>query len=188
MGPKLRTKFHLRKEIDLRVFGPDDVEAVFGVIDRNREHLQEFMQWMTPDYSRESARQFIERAISARQDEKELTYGIFREDRFIGSIGFVSFEWKARKTELGYWIDKAEEGKGIISAACKLLLEYAFGELGLNRVEIRCSALNHRSAAVPEWLGFVKEGVLRQAELRNGRLHDFNIYGLLANEWRARNL
>ena len=41
-----------------------------------------------------------------------------------------------------------------------------------------------RSAAVAERLGFTKEGVLRQSEMRNGRLHDFSIYGLLAAEWQ----
>ena len=188
MGPELRSEFHVRDDIILRTFRRSDAEAVFEAVDRNRGHLQPFMHWMTPDYSPESAREFIENSIATVQEKKGQGFGIFREKRFIGSIGFVHFDWKARKTEIGYWIDKAEEGKGIISAVCKLLLEYAFGELGLNRVEIRCSSLNLRSAAIPQRFGFRKEGVLRQAEFRNGRLHDFNLYGLLADEWRARNL
>jgi ribosomal-protein-serine acetyltransferase len=83
-------------------------------------------------------------------------------------------------------MDRAEEGKGIISAACRVLIGYAFDELHLNRAEIRCATSNLRSAAIPERLGFRKEGVLRQSEFRDGQLHDFSIYGLLAEEWPNR--
>ena len=84
----------------------------------------------------------------------------------------------------GYWLDRGEVGKGVVTRACRTLIKYAFEELGMNRIEIQCSAENRRSAAVPERLGFTKEGVLRQAELRNGKLHDFSIYGLLAEDQR----
>ena len=65
-----------------------------------------------------------------------------------------------------------------------MLVDHAFHEMGLNRIEIRCAADNYRSSAIPERLGFNKEGVLRQSEFRDGRLHDFNIFGLLAAEWK----
>jgi len=64
------------------------------------------------------------------------------------------------------------------------MIDYAFGEMEMNRVEIRCSAQNTRSAAIPERLGFTKEGLLRQAEVINGRPHDFLIFGLLAEDER----
>ncbi len=54
----------------------------------------------------------------------------------------------------------------------------------MNRVEIRCSTENSRSAAVPERLGFKLEGTLRQAEVLHGRAHDFLIFGLLAEDAR----
>ena len=50
----------------------------------------------------------------------------------------------------------------------------------------RYAAANLRSAAIPERLGFRKEGVLRQSEFRDGKLHNFIIYGQLAEEWRKR--
>lgn len=139
---------------------------------------------MTPDYSIESSRSFITESIAARRERRNLGFGIFRGAELAGSIGFVDFDWTTRKTELGYWIDKREEGRGIITAACKILVEYAFDDLSMNRIEIRCAAENIRSAAVPERLGFRLEGALRQVEYRNGKLHDFNIYGLLADDPR----
>jgi ribosomal-protein-serine acetyltransferase len=184
MDKELRTQFRLDDEIVLRAWREDDIEIALNVVLRNRDHLQPFMHWMTPDYSMESSRKFLSDAIANRREKKNLGFGIFRRDELIGSIGFVEFDWKSRRTEIGYWIDKAEEGKGIVSRACRLLINYAFEDLDMNRIEIRCSAENTRSAAVPERLGFTKEGILRQAEFRNGKLHDFNIYALLAEDPR----
>lgn len=140
------------------------------------------MRWMTPDYSADSAKKFITEGIINRLQRKNLGLAIFRNDTLIGSIGFAHFDWDARKTEIGYWIDRDEEGKGVITRACRTLIEYAFHHLNMRRVEIRCAQDNIRSAVVPERLGFMKEGTLRKAEMIHGKLHDFNIYGLLADD------
>jgi ribosomal-protein-serine acetyltransferase len=182
MDIKLRSEFRLDDEITLRAWQESDIEQGFDLVMRNRDHLQQFMHWMSPDYSIESSRKFMTEGIARQKDGKELGLGIFRGDELLGSIGMFGFDWKAQKVEMGYWISKDEEGKGIITRAAKLLIDYAFDELNMNRIEIRCSAENVRSAAVPERLGFKKEGYLRQAEFRNGHLHDFLIFGLLRED------
>jgi ribosomal-protein-serine acetyltransferase len=176
--------FRLHDQIKLREFEPEDADAVFQTVTRNYEHLKPFMHWITPDYSGRSAAEFIEQAQIAREERCSMGFGIFDGDEFIGSIGFVNFDWAARTTEMGYWISTTHEGKGIVSAACQRLIQFAVDDLEMNRVEIRCSTENLRSAAIPERLGFTREGVLRQAFLRDGKLHDFAIYGLLAAEWK----
>ena len=188
MGPELKTEFHVSNDIRLRAFREDDADQVFYSVIHNLEHLKPFMHWATPEYSVESAKEFIENSLNSAETRKSLSLGIFDRGEFIGSVGFVKFDWTVRKTEIGYWIDKEEEGKGIVSAACRVLIEYAFDELGMNRVEVRCSSKNERSAAIPERFGFKMEGVLRQSEFRDGRLHDFFIFGLLADEWRSNRL
>ena len=184
MDQELRSEFELNDGVRLRTFSEDDAEDVLRVVLDNRDHLKVFMRWMSDDYSIATAHEFIARAESMRAKKENTGFGIFRGETIIGSIGFVYFDWTARKTEIGYWIAKDEEGKGIISAAAKRLIEYAFEELGMNRIEIRCSRENVRSEAVPLRLGFVKEGEFRQAELIHGKLHDFNIYALLAEDPR----
>ena len=181
----MKSSFRVTDEIVLRAFTLNDAEQVFAIVMKNSDHLRPFMHWMVPDYSLRSAKEFISQSIAGLADRKSLALGIFRRNDFIGSIGFVNFDWNSKKTEIGYWISEDEEGKGIVTEACRLLIDHAFHELGMNRIEIRCSAENVRSAAIPERLGFVREGVLRQAEFRDGRLHDFNLYGLLASEWKG---
>jgi ribosomal-protein-serine acetyltransferase len=176
--------FRLDDRIVVREFKPGDADAVFETVMRNYDHLKPFMHWITPDYSRQSAVEFIRQALIDREERRSMGFGIFDSGEFIGSIGFVNFDWAAKTTEMGYWISAAHEGRGIVSAACKRLIQFAIDDLEINRIEIRCSTENQRSAAIPERFGFTREGVLRQAFLRDGKLHDFAIYGLLAAEWR----
>ena len=177
--------FELDDGIVLKPVTETDVEDIFSLVRRNEAHLVEFMHWMVPDYSIDMSREFVERSVSAAKAGESAGFRIYLDNVCIGSIGFVHFDTKSGKTEIGYWIDKAEEGKGIVTAATKRLIDFAFTELGLNRVEIRCAAENKRSAAIPKRLGFKMEGRLREAECRNGRLHDFLIFGLLRSEWAA---
>ncbi len=178
------TVFQIDDQICLRPFRMEDADLVLKTVRENFEHLRSYMHWMVPDYSLRSAQEFIAASMAAANEKKSLGFGIFKEEHLLGSIGFVKFNWNAKSAEIGYWIAKSEEGKGLISKACETLINYAFRELGINRIEIRCSSENTRSAAVARRLGFRKEGVLRQSEWRNGRLHDFDIYGLLASEWQ----
>ncbi len=184
MDKELRTEFELDGFV-MRSWREGDVASALEIVLANRKHLQTYMQWMTPNYSIEDSRKFIIQAIKDRLDKKTLGLALVRDERIIGSTGFNRLDWNARVCEIGYWIDHRDEGKGIVTKACQAMIEYAFDELGMNRVEIRCSAENSRSAAVPERLGFKHEGVLRQAEMLNGRQHDFFIFGLLADDPRV---
>ncbi len=177
-------KFRIDDELVIREFTEADAACVFAAVKDNYEHLKRFMIWSKPDYSLVDAQEFLAKSIEDAKKENSLGFGIFRVENLIGAIGFARFDCSAGTTEIGYWIDRREEGKGIILRASQLLIEYAFTELKLNRVEIRCSSENLRSAAIPERLGFIKEGVLRQSQFIKGKLHDFLVYGLLRSEWR----
>ena len=184
MDVELKTEFRLNHEIELRAWRESDLEVVFAAVSKNSEHLQTFMRWMKPDYSIDDARTFLTEADIARKERTNLGLGIFRREELIGSIGLSRFDWTAQRAEIGYWIDKDFEGKGIVTLASQRLIDYAFNELKLNRVEIRCSAENRRSAIIPLKLGFQKEGTFRQSEFLHGRFHDFYTFGLLADDPR----
>ncbi len=70
-----------------------------------------------------------------------------------------------------------------MTRACKAIIDHTFKDLGLHRVEIRCAAENFKSQAIPERLGFAREGVIRQAEWLYDHFEDHVVYGLLAPEW-----
>jgi ribosomal-protein-serine acetyltransferase len=176
--------FQVGDDVELRHWTGSEAEVVFESVKRNYDHLRPFMEWVKPDHSLFDYEKFIDREIRGTDENERLGFGIFCGNRLIGTIGLMNFDWDARVTEIGYWIDAAEEGKGIVSKACEILIDFVFGELAINRIQIRCAAPNLRSWAIPERFGFTKEGLQRQHVFRDGKLMDLVTYGLLASEWR----
>ena len=110
--------------------------------------------------------------------------GIFERDMLVGFAGLFHVDPGQGSGELGYWLDQAAEGRGLVTRACRALIRYGFAELGLHRLELRCGATNGRSQAVAERLAFRLEGRLREADRVGDRWDDFLVYGLLASEWQ----
>lgn len=176
-------KLEIGDGIYLREPRTDDVDAVLDIVTRNYEHLRTFMEWAKPDYGEADARDWLERAVG---NPDSMNFLICRGGDMIGTIGFGGFDNDAKVTEIGYWMDAAEEGKGIMSRACSCLVDYGFKELGMNRIQIRCASANTRSATIPKKLGFKLEGIQRQHIMRDGKIYDFLIFGLLRREWEQR--
>ena len=171
--------------IEMRQFEPGDAETVFAVVDRNREHLRQWLPWVDGSHSPEDVRQFIVRVQAQFEADQGPNAGIWVDGVFAGNVGCHPIDWANRSCSLGYWIDAAQQGKGAITRCCAAMLDYLFEELGLHRVEIRCGTGNTRSCAIPERLGFTREGLLREAEWVNDRWLDLLVWGMLEVEWRA---
>ncbi|MFP3338955.1 GNAT family protein, partial [Micrococcus sp. SIMBA_131] len=88
------------------------------------------------------------------------------------------------KASIGYWLAENFQGNGIMTAAVKGIIDQAFHEYGLNRVEIQCGIENKKSRAIPERIGFKQEGVVRDAEYLYGHFHDTILYSRLSREWK----
>jgi len=172
-------------DIELRSFAETDAVEIFEVVRKNYEHLRPFLHWVTKDYSLETARDFIGQTRKAVAENTSRTFGIFNGGKIVGVIGLVNFNWESSRTEIGYWIDKSYQGKGIITESCRALINYAFRELKINRIEIRCATENTRSRAIPQKLNFKLDGILRQSEWRHTRFFDMEIYSLLAEEYNG---
>ena len=83
-----------------------------------------------------------------------------------------------KKVEIGYWIKESVQGNGIINRVCKKLIEIAFTDLSMNKIEISVASDNLASKAVCERLEMKLEGIISNAENLNGRIVDHAIYGL----------
>lgn len=175
----------LDAETSLRILEVRHAEAIFAAVEANRGHLRAWMPWVDGTRTPEDTRAFVRSTLEQFAGSRGIQLGIWHEGALAGVIGTHAIDWGNRKTSLGYWLGAGYQGKGIMTRACKALVDHCFGEYGLNRMEIRCATENKRSQAIPERLGFTREGVSEQAEWLYDHYVDHVIYGMLASRWRA---
>jgi ribosomal-protein-serine acetyltransferase len=172
--------------IEIRHFEIGDAEAAFAVVERNRAHLREWLPWVDGSRSPEDVRAFIRHALVQTEEGRGPQAAIWIEGAIAGSVGCHPIDWANRSCSIGYWLDAGKQGQGVVTRCCAAMLDYLFGERALHRVEIRCGTGNARSCAIPERLGFEREGIAREAEWVNGRWVDLVVWAMLGRNWRAR--
>jgi ribosomal-protein-serine acetyltransferase len=172
--------------IEIRLFELKDAEPVFDTVERNRAYLREWLPWVDFTASPDDLRRFIARVREQFSTGRGPQCGIWIDGAFAGSIGCHPIDWPNRNCSVGYWIEERYRGRGIVTRCCESMLDYLFDELGLHRVTIHCGVENARSCAIPERLGFSREGVTRDGEWVNDRWLDLMAWGMLEHDWRAR--
>jgi ribosomal-protein-serine acetyltransferase len=174
----------LTEDTQLRLLEERHAQELTALTDQNREHLRAWLPWVDANRTLEDRKNFIRSALKQFAQNKGLVAGIWYEGRLAGVIGYNALDWENRTVEVGYWLGEEHQGKGLVSAACRALVDHAFGELGLNRVVISCATENKKSCAIPERLGFRREGVQRQAEWLYDHFVDHVVYAIVASEWQ----
>jgi ribosomal-protein-serine acetyltransferase len=169
--------------LELRLLEECDAEAIFAVIDENRGHLREWLPWLNDAKSVEDTRNFIRSVLDQWARNDGFSAGIWYHGQPVGAIGYHSIDWLNCSTSIGYWLSASHQGRGLMTKACRAMVEHAFSQLGLNRVEIRCATGNQKSRAIPERLGFTHEGISRQAEWLYDHFVDLAVYSMLADDW-----
>jgi len=170
--------------LELRLLAEHDAATIYQLVDSNRAYLREWLPWVDYTRSIRDERAFITNTRTQYQNNISFSYAIWYQEQIVGTIGYNQFDWANRKVDIGYWLGAQYQGKGVMTRSCRALIEYAFDDLKLNKVEIRCATSNTRSCAIPQRLGFTHEGTMREAEWLYDHFVDLRLYGLLAREWR----
>jgi ribosomal-protein-serine acetyltransferase len=162
-------------------------DAYHELLAANHERLAR-RGWAAEPPTPEGTRSFLEGSGRAWLEGAELPVAIAIPAKegwqLVGTAG-LRINRYTQAGDAWYWIDAAFEGRGLVSRAMTILLDQAFGPLGLARVTVHTEAANQRSRAVAARLGFTEEGLHRQAIAIRGQRRDEVVYGLLADEWRA---
>jgi ribosomal-protein-serine acetyltransferase len=175
LSPKL-------EKLGLRILETEDAPELHALVEANRGHLSRWVPWAAAQ-ELSGTEKFIAEAQDQIARGDGFQVGIAPGGPIVGVVGFHSVSWTNRSTTVGYWLAEDHQGRGIMTTAVRALVDHAFGEWDLHRIEIQCAPDNHRSRAIPERLGFREEATLRDTELVGGRFLDSVVYGLLENEW-----
>jgi ribosomal-protein-serine acetyltransferase len=168
----------------LRRLRPDEAPTIFAAVEANRGRLDPWMPWSGLTRTVDDQQAWLDRVLS---DEGNFDgTGLFVDGAYAGGVG-MTIDPFGVTGEIGYWISREFEGRGLVTRAVKAFIDMGFEELGLHRIFIRAGVDNVRSRAIPERLGFTNEGVLRgEGKGSDGSgFHDLVAYGLLEEEWRA---
>jgi ribosomal-protein-serine acetyltransferase len=168
----------------LRLLEECDADEIFAVIDANREHLGPWMPWVEREHKPADLLSFIRATRKQIADNDGLQTAIVDPDgRIVGMVGFHSVDWLNRKSSIGYWLARDEQGRGTMTEGVRAYVDQAFTTWKLNRITIQAAVENVRSRAIPERLGFREEGILREVERIGDRMLDDVVYSMLAADW-----
>lgn len=106
------------------------------------------------------------------------------EGNLLGTIGYGPWDTRDRNCAITLYIgESAKRGRGYGTEACRLLVDYLFSDLGLQKAWLQVISTNARAIACYRKVGFVQEGLLRRHRFAKGQFHDYVFMALLASEF-----
>jgi len=161
----------------------ETAEFIFASIDKCREIFLPWLGWVKYTKEPKDTLSFLQTVDSDWNENKQFVYAIFWDNIFIGVISILNIAWQHKRAEIGYWLDTDYTGKGLMSEAVSLIEKELFAN-DFNRLVIHTDVLNVKSANIPQRLGYVHEGILRQEVYSepNNRYRDINVFSKLKAE------
>ncbi|PFS74267.1 GNAT family N-acetyltransferase [Bacillus cereus] len=168
----------------LRLMHVNDVESLFIIVEGNKEIWKYLIAKMD---SYQDMEQYVQVAIKGFEGETDLPFVVVdqKTNEIVGSTRLYSISSDNKTVELGQTWYHPSVHRTSINTECKyMLLQYAFEELHMLRVQIKTDLQNEKAQRAIERLGAVKEGVLRnERQLPNGYVRDAVVYSIIASEW-----
>jgi ribosomal-protein-serine acetyltransferase len=164
-----------------------DAPELWDVVESSRSWLQPWLPWVPFQKTLESSLRFCE-ASAADWDQGRAVRFVMRErlgGRLLGVVGLEACVEMHRSSDLGYWLRREAAGRGLMTEAASLCVDFGFRTMGVHRQRVAAATSNHRSLRVIARLGFRFEGIARHAEWCDGRWLDHAVFSMLDFEWRA---
>ncbi|MBU8917793.1 GNAT family N-acetyltransferase [Bacillus sp. FJAT-29953] len=170
------------KNIYIRPFTEDDAASLLKLQKENRHFFEKFSYERTDNfYTLEAQQNRIKKYAKDWQADQAYTFGIFtKDDALIGTINlFQVLRGSLQSAFIGYFLDQKHNGKGYTTEAAKIIVDYAFNELNLHRIEAGVMPHNIGSIRVLEKAGFHKEGIAIKNVKINGKWEDHQVLAII---------
>ena len=178
--PTLRTE-----RLTLRALTEADVADVFAVF----ADPMVLRYWDGPLMTtHRDAMQYIERVHYAFRRRELLQWGIVdtAANAVVGTCTLTHLSMAHERAEIGFALKQKRWGQGLGSEAVVALINFAFHDLGLHRIEADVDPRNDRSLRLLERIGFRREGHMRERYYMNGERQDAIMMAVLKAEWKSR--
>jgi len=171
-------KIKINNEISIALVQESFAAQYAQLVSTQTDYLSQWLAWPSHCQTEQDFRIFIQRSLHDYAEGKSMTCAIVYQDAIVGNCSFNTINHDLKKVTVGYWLSESQQGKGIVTQVVTKLIEIAFEELDMEKVEISAAVENTASRAVCERLGCQLEGIITRSENLNGRIVDHAIYGL----------
>jgi ribosomal-protein-serine acetyltransferase len=174
-------------KILLRPYRMNDVDTMYQAI---RESIKEVGAWLPfahEGYAIKESRDYLKKRAGEWKKGINYDFGIFdaKDGVYVGGCGINNISRLTLHANLGYWVRTSRMGQGVAPAATRLLAEWAFEALKLNRIEILVAVGNERSLRTALKAGAKREGILRNRLPVNGVVCDAVMHSLIPSDFKA---
>lgn len=163
-----------------------------------RKDLKQLLEWRNKPEFRKHFREYRELSMAQQEkwyeekvmrDSSTMMFGIRRlnDNSLLGCCGFVYISWVYRHADISLyigWNDSYIDNRGYAEESVRLLLDYGFKELGLNKIWTEIYIFDKKKKRLYDKFGFKVDGVLRQNCFHDGKFWDSYILSILASEWQ----
>jgi ribosomal-protein-alanine N-acetyltransferase len=173
-------------EVALRWPSAGDFPAWARLREMSRDFLTPWEpSWPADDLTRGAFRRRLKRYAEDQRNDLSYSFFIFRksDEALVGGLTIANIRrGVAQAGSLGYWMGESFARQGYMTAAVRAVAPFAFGALGLHRIEAACIPSNIASTRLLEKCGFIREGLARQYLCINGTWHDHLLFARLRDD------
>lgn len=163
----------------LRWLTADDVDALHQIF--SDPEVARYLA-IPRQQSRADTERFLDGIHEGYRTSTLYQWGVEHAGRVVGTCTLGGIDWGNRRAEIGFALARAVWGQGLMPGALAVVIDHAFGELGLHRIEADVDPRNSPSLRLLERLGFRREGYLRERYFKDGEIQDSVILGLLRQD------
>ncbi len=163
----------------IRPYKLSDAENLYAAVQESREEVAPWMPWCHPQYDLAEAAAWIDATVKGRANGSFYDFAIVAGDQFAGACGINQINRLDRVANLGYWVRTSLTGQDIASNAVRQLIDWAFDNTNLNRIEIVAAVDNIASQRVAEKAGASRDAVLSKRTIVDGTASDAVLFSAI---------
>lgn len=166
-------------DITLRPLVMEDAQDMFEYC--SLDEIADGMTWDAHE-SVEDTKWFIDYTLNRLEGSNDVFFAIEVDGKMVGSTSLLYVDNRHHVAELGYMLNPAFAGRGIVTRAVKLIMNHGFNTMEMNRIQARCFIENTGSENVMKRVGMELEGILRKRMFVKGQYHDMKLYSVLKED------
>ncbi len=174
--------------ITLRPYAVQDIELLHAAVVESLTALAPYMDFAHHGYSVEESKTWVSRRSREWKDGSAYDFAIVdaQNGKYLGGCGINRFDERRNVANLGYWVRTGCTGRGVATAAARLLSRFGVEQLGLKRIGLQIALPNRASQRVAEKSGATREGVLRNGMFVRNLIYDCVLYSFIPRDFGIR--